>query len=122
MRDVYAWPDTANVLHIIAQPMAHDNAYIIGTPEGLKRLRDAIDAALAAPGHPRCASVMCDDGEGYYAAVRCVPGRRMSEAPYGYTDEAFRNERPWPAWVSSMVEYSVVNDEVPEGLKDARDL
>lgn len=104
------WSDAANVLHIIAQPMAHDDAYIIGTQEGLKRLRDAIDAALAAPGHPRSASVMCNDGEGYFAAVRCVPGRRMETAPYGYTEDGFKDDRPWPAWVSSMVESSAPDD------------
>ncbi|AAW62215.1 Hypothetical protein GOX2484 [Gluconobacter oxydans 621H] len=121
MSEDWAWPDTANVLHIVAQPMPHDDAYIIGTPEGLKRLRDAIDAALTAPGHPRSASVMCDDGEGYYAVVRCVSGRKMGEAPFGYTDEACKDGRPWPAWASSMVQHSVVDDSIPEGFKDAEE-
>ena len=97
-----SWPDTENLLHVIGQDDPHDNVYIVGTEEGLKQLRNAIDGALSKPGKPMYASVMCDDGEGYRAIIRCVSGQKMSNAPFGYASDGFKNERPFPDWFLSL--------------------
>ena len=97
----FSWPDTENLLHVIGQNEPHDDVYIVGTEEGLKRLRNAIDSALSKPGKPMYESVMCDDGEGYRTIIRRVSGQKMSNAPFGYTSEGFKDERPYPAWFLS---------------------
>jgi hypothetical protein len=84
------WSSDTELLHIVPQHMYHDPAFIAGNRLGLTRLRDAIDAALAAPGKTAQASVMPIDGEGYNVFVRCETERFMELVPYGYTDEVAR--------------------------------
>ena len=101
-----SWKDTDDVLHIVGQMSWHDDAFIIGTREGLTRLRNAIDLALENPGKAHSAVEMCSDGEGYYAVVRCVPGDKMDEAPLGYTEDYCRDTRKWPSWVTQGIDGS----------------
>jgi len=72
-------------LHIYAQSVWHDNAEIIGTVDGLTRLRDAINEALASG--VGVANVMASDGEGYYAAVKMVAESDFRGLASQYTDE-----------------------------------
>lgn len=85
-------------LHIYAQEIWHDEAYIAGTPEALTLLRDAIDAALKT-GTGRAECFVCD-GEGYRIEVVATDDEKMDKMAVPYTDQAARasagdNFGPW---------------------------
>ncbi|ARW48099.1 hypothetical protein [Acetobacter pasteurianus] len=93
-----SWKSTDDVLHIIAQEEWHDDARIIGTVEGLIRLRNAIQAALDAPNETQKATVMTNDGEGFFALVRCVSADYADDIPCGYTADCAKDKRECPEW------------------------
>lgn len=93
-----SWKSTDDVLHIIAQEEWHDDAHIIGTVEGLIRLRDAIQSALDAPNETQKAIVMTNDGEGFFTLVRCVPANHVDDIPRGYTADYAKDTREFPEW------------------------
>lgn len=75
-------------LHIYAQEIWHDAAYIAGTTDALKLLRDAIDAAIATgTGRTRC--FVCDD-EGYTIEVVAATDEQLDKMPVPYTDDVAR--------------------------------
>ncbi|OUI98766.1 hypothetical protein HK15_13005 [Acetobacter orientalis] len=94
------WKDTDDILHIIAQPEQHGDAHILGTKEGLTRLRDAIDAAINTPNQTHKATEMTNDGEGFYALVQCVSADRVEALPLGYTDSHAKDESELPEWIA----------------------
>lgn len=94
------WKDTDDILHIIAQAEWHGDAHILGTNEGLTRLRNAIDAALKAPNETQKAAEMANDGEGFYVFVQCVSAGRINELPLGYTEDYAKDNRKWPEWIA----------------------
>lgn len=95
-----SWKNSDDVLHIIAQEEWHDDAHIIGTVEGLIRLPNAIQAALDTPNKTQKATVMTNDGEGFFALVRCVSADHVDDIPRGYTADYAKDEREWPEWLN----------------------
>lgn len=81
---------TAPVLHLYAQAQNHDEAYVVGTPEGLKALRSALDAAIASGQGD--ADVLAADGEGYRLTIISKPNMdEMQPLQYPYTDQIGRD-------------------------------
>jgi len=86
-------------LHIYAQEIWHDEAYIAGTREDLKMLRMAIDRALT-DGRGQMQALVCD-GEGYTIHVVLVSEEQADAMPVPYTDEVARAQQdrikfgPW---------------------------
>lgn len=72
-------------LHIYAQQMWHDEAYIVGERDALESLRDAITRALVNNSARMCA--YCNDGEGYDIHVLCVDEEKAGILPAPYTDD-----------------------------------
>jgi len=86
-----------NTLHVYAQGSFHESAYIAGTPEALKALRDAIDLALAK-GRGICTSFV-NDGEGFDAVVVRVDSETAFKlaVPYGDDYALEKNDKAlWP--------------------------
>lgn len=77
-------------LHIYAQEIWHDDAYIAGTTEALKLLRDAIDAAIAT-GTGRAECFVCD-GEGYRIEVVATTDEQIDKMAVPYTDECAKGD------------------------------
>lgn len=86
-------------LHIYAQAMWHDEAYIAGTREDLEMLRIAIDHALAE-GRGQM-QAFTSDGEGYTVHIVPMSEEQADEMPVPYTDEIARAKQdswqfgPW---------------------------
>lgn len=95
--------ENLGLLHIIAQPMSHDEAFIVGTEEGLTRLRNAIDLAIKHKAETHQAALISNDGEGYWGMVRCATEDQMDEIPLGYTEECFHDDRPMPDWITQHI-------------------
>jgi len=83
------------LLHLYAQPWSHAEAWVVGTEDGLRALREAIDRALGAEGSSR-AEAMTQDGEGYRVLVAKVEGERPDLLlPYAEaTSETGKGEHP----------------------------
>lgn len=75
-------------LHIYAQTIWHDEAYIAGTRENLEMLRLAIDRALE-DGNGQMQAFTCD-GEGYNVHVVVATEEQADAMPVPYTDECAR--------------------------------
>lgn len=94
-------------LHIYAQEIWHDEAYIAGTREDLEMLRMAIDRALTN-GHGQMQAFACD-GEGYTVQIVTLTEEQADAMPVPYTDEVARAQQdrmkfgPW-ALLRSNVE------------------
>lgn len=58
------------VLHIHAQKAHHDDAFIVGSREGLLAMREAIDLAL--DDCTAAAEVSVGDGEGYHVLIMLI--------------------------------------------------
>lgn len=93
-----------STLHIYAQAIWHDEAYIAGTREDLELLRATIDGALA-DGRGQM-QAFASDGEGYVAHVVRVSKEQADAMPVPYTDECARAKQvqmkygPW--WLKSV--------------------
>lgn len=95
-------------LHIYAQEMWHDEAYIAGTREDLEMLRAAIDGALT-DGRGQMQAFTCD-GEGYTVHVVQVSEEQADEMPVPYTDEraaAHLDRMQYGPW--ALIRYKWVN-------------
>lgn len=81
-----------NTLHVYAQEIWHDEAYIAGTREALEALRTAIDQALAAgQGHMQS---FANDGEGYTVHVVQMTEDQADKMKVPYTDEVATDKSP----------------------------
>lgn len=86
-------------LHIYAQEIWHDEAYIAGTREDLEMLRMAIDRALTE-GRGQMQTFACD-GEGYIVHVVVATEDQADAMPVPYTNECARAQQdrmqfgPW---------------------------
>jgi hypothetical protein len=74
-------PFSRDTLHVYASEHPHEAATIMGTPDALRRLRDAIDRALANK-RAECAIVFASDGEGYAAVVHPCEDMTDTWLPY----------------------------------------
>lgn len=86
------------VLHIHSQEAHHDDAFVVGTREGLLALREAVDLALAA--RTGAAEVSAADGEGYFVLAMLIDAGAEDRASVPYTaDHAMENRDnavfPW---------------------------
>ncbi len=59
------------MIHIYPQAHEHDEAMIVGDKGSLRKLRDALNMAMA--NDSASCGLMTADGEGYAAIVVCVP-------------------------------------------------
>ncbi len=73
------------VLHLFGQHSWHGDAYIAGSPESLKRLRDAVDSAIQK-GYGRTEAWQ-NDGEGYDLFVVSLEDQHLSDMATSYTSE-----------------------------------
>lgn len=85
-------------LHVYGPEAWHNSAYVIGNPNGLKALRDAIDEALEK-GTAKRECIVASDGEGFYIRVGCL-------------DEDWQS----PRWAKMAVPYS--SDVAKENRED----
>ncbi|MGI9862711.1 hypothetical protein SDD30_15145 [Moorella naiadis] len=95
------------VIHVYAQEIWHDDAYIAVNREGLLALKKAIETALEIGSCEICAFTA--DGEGFSLEVLLVEGDlRKGEwvnIAMPYTDELASEKRPdalWPAVLAEM--------------------
>ncbi len=92
-------PGTLPLCHCIPQTSSHRPAFLIANEEGLLRLRDAIDLALAARDRSFAAQMFAADGEGYQLIVRRVTSEAMDEQVLGYIDPIANSDPKWPKWM-----------------------
>ncbi|HEX7324324.1 MAG TPA: hypothetical protein VF292_03080 [Rhodanobacteraceae bacterium] len=86
-------------LHLYAQPVYHDEAYVVGTRTGLLTLRHAIDAALADDAHATAtAECFVGDGEGYALRVAVVSQATVPHLAVPYTDSLAVEQRKSALW------------------------
>ncbi len=71
-----------NIIHLHSQCYEHDDAHIVGDAMALRRLRDAIDRALAEPGRAAPVGAFAADGEGYDIMIRVVEDMSDMRLPY----------------------------------------
>ena len=90
---------TDAVLHIIAQRAQHDDAHIVGTRDGLTRLRDAIEHALTHTNSTSKDEFFNNDGEGYFALIRCISEDDVDTIPLGYTADYAKDDSEWPEFM-----------------------
>jgi hypothetical protein len=93
--------DPIPLLHLHAQAAWHDPAYLIGNPEGLRRLAHAITEALAR-GQSTSADVFVNDGEGFRVHVLCDASpwedASWTRRAVPYTDEPAQDTNPSHLW------------------------
>lgn len=73
--------------------MWHDEAYIVGTREGLEMLRIAIDHALANE-YGQMETYTCD-GEGYTVYVVTMIEKQINAMPVPYTNDIAVVNKEW---------------------------
>lgn len=96
-------------LHVYAQEMWHDPAYIAGTPEALQSLRDAIDTALLT-GRGQTEYSICT-GESYVIKVVSATEEQMNQMMDPYTGSIAQNGPkfgfgPWTMLYIDDMQYS----------------
>jgi hypothetical protein len=79
-------PQKNAFLHLYAQAMQHDEAIIIGNMDGLKALRDAVDAAISQHKGTGSASCFSSDAEGYDLHVLLATEDEAKHLSLPYTD------------------------------------
>lgn len=91
-------------LNIYGQAAWHDAVHIVGDEPGLKRLRDAIDAALTRG--KAVGESVCNDGEGYSLCVAQLDRKALDGLSTPYTDPLARDPNgtsPWRLFASAEV-------------------
>ena len=96
-----------STMHIYAQEIWHDQAYIAGTRETLEMLKLAIDRALS-DGQGQM-QVFASDGEGYTIHTVVMTEEQADKMPVPYTDEIARENSagkfgPWSLVFSNVVD------------------
>ena len=110
-------PHPIPLLHLHAQSAWHDPAYLIGHPEGLRRLIHALTEALAQ-GHSTSAEVFVNDGEGFRVRVLCdespwdAPSWTHRAVPY--TDEPAWETHATRVWPETEFRAAACHPERPE--------
>jgi hypothetical protein len=82
------------ILHVFAQQFEHDDAFLVGTREGLEVLRDAINASLENS-HGAAHSFTGMDGEGYVIHCFVQDAAQMDQLLLPYTDPRFKTYAGW---------------------------
>lgn len=74
-----------DTLHLYAQAYQHQEAWMVGTRDGLTALRDALNVALAS-NEPTPLTTSTNDGEGYKVVIWPVSEAKMQDFKTPYTD------------------------------------
>lgn len=74
-----------DTLHIYAQQYQHQEAWVVGTKDGLTALRDALTVALAADA-PISIPAFTNDGEGYKVIVWPMAEAKVQDLRTPYVD------------------------------------
>jgi hypothetical protein len=98
------WAEGTPLVHVIAQRVWHDPAFIAGNRAGIEALRDACNTALSYGVNVSSdARVFASDGEGYRVIVRVLDAAGMDDMPYGYVDPMAQLNTPfWPSWMLDL--------------------
>lgn len=75
-----------DILHLFSQLYCHSDAWVVGTMDGLIKLRDALTRVIDT-GEPQVAHTYTSDGEGYCALVIPLTGQQMYDMALPYTHE-----------------------------------
>ncbi len=75
-----------NTLHVYGQKDRHDDVFVIGNVEGLKRLRDALNSVLSGSKNEAKETSFAQDGEGFNVYVKRVFGDELEKAHLPYAD------------------------------------
>lgn len=78
-------------IHLYGQEAWHDNAYIVATREGLEKLKELVDKAIAEAQSNH--EVMTGDGEDYTLHVIQVHPKDMEKLVTPYTSEYAQDNR-----------------------------
>lgn len=79
--------------HIYAQEFWHCDSYIIANKEGLSRIREALNEAIASESGESSIELMCNDGEGYTLKVVRREGEEVwNKLALPYTDADVKDE------------------------------
>ena len=99
-------------LHIYAQDVWHDEAFIVGNREGLEALRDALNKALENPfSTARC---FVNDGEGYACYIaECKDEQKLDLLAVPYTDQIATEQNESSIWPEQFFA-ELVNQSAPE--------
>ena len=95
--------DWAPVLHLWQPFSYHDESYVVGNRDGLKRLRDALDIALRSVDDANTTvrdTAYIADGEGYDLVIQLVADTTHLATPYTSADAIDWREdavKPWEA-------------------------
>ena len=82
-----------NILQIYAQSGPHDRAFICGTEDDLKQLRDTLDLMLMENWDESYLDTFTSDGEGYTLKIMRLKEEDFDKIINPYTDELF-SEQP----------------------------
>ena len=83
MSDTLAMSNTLPVLNVSGSLYPHANAQIVGNPEGLRKLRQAIDMTLAHA-EPTDIEFVDSEGEYYDMTVQVCADMSDQKAPYSW--------------------------------------
>lgn len=72
------------IIHVYPQLWEHDGAFIVGTPSGLKTLRDILDRVIQSGEKQEYGMVFATDGEGYDLAVMQMPEEEIDKLTWHY--------------------------------------
>lgn len=78
-----------NILQIYAQSGPHDGAFICGTEDDLKRLRDALDLMLLENRDKAYLDTFTSDGEGYTVKIIKLEEKQFDQLILPYADEIY---------------------------------
>lgn len=85
-----------SLLHLYAQSFEHAEAWVVGSKEGLKALRDVIDKVLTGDEASECADVEVVDGEGYKLLVVQTDKKELykKEVSLPYANATYQGKYP----------------------------
>ena len=81
------------MIQIYAQSGPHDRAFICGTVDELKQLRDSLDLMLLENRDEAYLDTFTSDGEGYTIKIIKLEEEQFDQLIFPYTDEIF-SEKP----------------------------
>jgi hypothetical protein len=87
-----------NMIQIYAQSGPHDRAFICGTVDELKQLRDSLDLMLLENRDEAYLDTFTSDGEGYTLKIMRLEEEQFDQLILPYSDELYWGQpkkHPW---------------------------
>ena len=78
-----------NMIQIYAQSCPHDRAFICGTVDELKQLRDSLDLMLLENRDESYLDTFTSDGEGYTLKIMRLEEEQFDQLILPYSDELY---------------------------------